>query len=119
MDIPGIANTAPTAEYLITIRIPEILPKNANESKHKLKRLALLYPDGMPFETWQDYFIYIAAHELRHSWQFQRTARTGQRGKGEHDATKFAYARLSQWRTATGRPAIEPVKQPNPFKPNT
>jgi len=113
--IPAIANVAETFQYLVIIRLArnsEIMPSNI---KPGVKRLLRGYPEGLPLEGWEDVIVYVAAHEARHIWQFQRTKRTGKRGKGEYDAEKFAFPRLNAWRLTTGRSNTSPIKQPNPF----
>jgi hypothetical protein len=108
--IPTIANVAESSRYLVVIRLarkPEILPRNI---KPGVKRLLRGYPDGFPLEGWEDVFIYVAAHEARHIWQFQRTKRTDKRGLGEYDAEKFAFQRLNAWRQTTGRPTVPAIK---------
>jgi hypothetical protein len=106
--IPAISNTAESSRYLVVIRLarnPKILPTNIKPS---VKRLLRGYPDGFPLEGWEDVFVYVAAHEARHIWQFQRTLRTGKGGKREYDAEKFAFQRLNAWRQTTGRSDIPP-----------
>ena len=113
--IPPVANVAKTSRFLIVIRLAPSnrLPKKA--SLHKSKMARRLYPNGLPIERWEDALVYVAAHEARHIWQYQRKRRTGRGGKGEHDAIKFGARRLNAWREQTGRDPIKRVKQPNPF----
>ena len=114
-DIPREANVARTSNALITISIPaDGVPKRTWCQKC-LKRIAKLWPEGIPLENWQDWLVYIGAHEFRHVWQAQRRERTGRAGKCEYDASKFGLKRLNAWREATGREPVPAVKQPNPF----
>ncbi|MEM7130239.1 MAG: hypothetical protein AAF702_28165 [Chloroflexota bacterium] len=111
--IPNIANVSPKAQYLITMRMGNEVP---DTSWTNVKRIKNLYPNGIPIDSWEDNFILYMAHEFRHIWQYQRTERTGKRGKGEYDAEKFAFKRLNEWREHTDRESVEPVKQANPFQ---
>lgn len=105
-------------KYLITLKIP---PRKNNDNVtelcywSRLKRLQLIYPDGFPLETWEDQVIKLTAHEFRHIWQFQRSRKTGKRGKGEYDAEKHALVILNKWRIYTNRQPIPKQKQRNPF----
>jgi len=108
--IPAISNTAESSRFLVVIRLarkPKILPTSIKPS---VKRLLRGYPDGFPLEGWEDVFVYVAVHEARHIWQFQRTSRTGKGGKREYDAEKFAFQRLNAWRQTTGRSDIPRLK---------
>ncbi len=112
-ELPSLAKVASKTEYLITLRMPkEYIPEITWTPIVGINRL---WPQGIPLDSWQDIFLFIAAHEFRHIWQFQRTARTGRAGKGEYDCEKFAHSRLNQWRQATDRQPVLPIKQPNPF----
>lgn len=115
--IPKMAQTATKSHTLITIRIPNRLPKTTRQGRD-LKGIQKKWPSGIPLETWQDCLVFIAAHEFRHAWQGQRRARRGDRTrrKGEYDADKHAHNRLNAWRVATDRFPIPPVQQPNPFR---
>lgn len=121
--VPSMANVAETTRMLITLHLPSTADSNrwpkAVWNGHSLKRIRLIYPH-VPFDGWRDCTVYIAAHEFRHCWQEDRRQRCkikGRRpsGKGEHDAEKHAIRILNLWRVSTGRTAIAPVKQPNPF----
>lgn len=74
-------------------------------------RTRRLYPDGIPIEIWQDAVIHDAARSFRF---IQRYARKTS-GKGQYDAEKHAHKILNRWREATGRKAVLPVKQADPF----
>jgi hypothetical protein len=115
--VPGIANVYNDVEYLITIRIPPDSNQLPKKALSKVKRIQRLWPNAIPLEDWRDCLLLVAAHEFRHVWQYQRTRRSGQRGKGEYDAEKFAMTRLNEYRRATERDPIPAVKQPNPFSP--
>jgi len=98
-----------SVEYLVRLFIPATIPLKAWTN---VKRIRKMYPDGLPpFESEADAVVMLAAHEFRHIWQY----RNRKSGKGEYDAEKFAFRRLNDYREHTGRPRIDPVKQPNPF----
>ena len=106
-----------STRYLITLNLPEKqTSNNFNQYPYwkKLKRLQLAYPEGFPFDSWDDQVIHIVAHEFRHIWKFQRS----KKGKGEYDAEMHALKILNRWREVTGRYAVQKAKQPNPFTNN-
>ena len=105
----GYVNIALTTVYLITLGIPDHVPETTWTSLEGIKKL---WPDGIPLESWQDVFLWIAAHEFYHTKRF----RAGKLKGSEYRPEKFANTRLNQWRVYTGREAIEPIKQPNPFE---
>lgn len=113
--LPYQANVASTTKHLITFKFPykpEAMPQNAWTN---VKRIKKLWPNKIPFDSWEDAVLFVAAHEFRHIWQHLREKRIGKGGKLEYDATKFAHIRLNQWREETGRIAVPAIKQPNPF----
>ena len=107
--IPAIANVAPDAIYLITMGLD--MNDVPDHTWTKLKTIEKLWPGGIPLDDWEDAFVWLAAHELYHTKRY----RTGKLMGSEYRPTKFAFNRLNEWRVATGRKAIQPVKQPNPF----
>lgn len=108
--IPDSVDCAATSRYVVMLRFGEWTGqmKRINPQATVRRR----YPDGVKFETWQDMVVYVAAHEFRHIWQYQRTERTGKRGKREADAEKFAVRRLNEWREETGRVPLPETKEP-------
>ncbi len=107
--IPHMANVAKATKRLITIGLGATWD---NGSTNPIgKRIRRLWPEGIVLDGWQDGLVYIGAHEFRHAWQKMNH----KRGKGEYDAEKHAHKMLNRWREHTGRAAVPPIKQPNPF----
>lgn len=121
-------------EFVVLLRVPaefhvigdELHPHRSNLRFHpyyrRFKRLQAKFPEGFPYERWEDEFVQIAAHEFRHVWQYQRAKRKGKYGnggKGEYDAEVHGCKLLNKYREATGRHVIEPRKQevPASFSP--
>lgn len=101
--IPALANVASHSQFLVIIALSRRrrgLPATVHLGS---KRLARHFAQGVPVEGWQDLFLFVAAHEARHIWQFRRRRATGQGGLREVDAEQYALARLDEWRRAGGR----------------
>ena len=116
----GLSCNPTGIRYLITLQFP-LYPVNYPSdtvNSYKLKRLDAKWPNGIPFDGWQDAVVHIAAHEFRHIWQFRKPGNTLFRrnlSASEYDAEKYSYNKLNKWREATNRVPVEAIKQPNPF----
>lgn len=95
--IPSISNVAPSARWLVSLRIPY-------SGSHELPRRNQCYPrketSSAPWprydvHTWQEDVFRIAAHEARHIVQFGEGGR-----RGEMDAERRAVAALNRWKNA-------------------
>jgi hypothetical protein len=104
--IPGLARVAPQSRFLVIVALSRVQKRLPERVHLGSKRLARGFPGGVPVAGWEDLFLYIAAHEARHIWQFRRRRATGRRGLREVDAEQFALARLDAWRRATGRAGL-------------
>lgn len=100
--IPGIANVDPASHYLVIIALSRSKKRLPDRVYLGSKRLARHFSDGVPVSGWEELFLYIAAHEARHIWQFRRRRTTGEGGLREVDAEKYALARLQAWRLVQG-----------------
>lgn len=108
-------SVARSSRYLVTLRVPKQQNLTNLDQHHyywEYKRVRLAYPDGFPFDSWEDEFVQLAAHEFRHVWQF----RNNKKGKGEYDAEMHGLRILNEWRQLSWRPVIHRAKQPNPFR---
>lgn len=112
-----------TITHLITLKFPlrpDGYPSRTGNS-YNLKRLDARWPDGIPYDDWQDAVVCLAAHEFRHIWQFRKRYAMMKQGRrvpklGEYDAEKYSHNRLNEWRRYTHRAPVESAKQPNPFR---
>ena len=103
----------PSVEYLIRLFIPATDARMIGPAFSHVKRIQQLYPNPPQLATAEDAIVFLAAHEFRHIAQYRHR----RKGKGEHDAEKWAFAMLAKWYVATDRVPVLPVKQPNPFSP--
>lgn len=86
---------------------------------YDLKHIHRRWPHGFPFDDFRDAVVYLAAHEFRHVWQYDRLVRARRQrrkvsSKCEHDAELFALRRLNQYRLETGRDIVTEEKQEVP-----
>lgn len=106
--IPRLANVEPVSRFLVIVALSRVKKRLPGSVHLGSKRLARHFPDGVPVSGWEDLFLFIAAHEARHIWQFRRRRASGQGGLREVDAERYALARLDAWRLANGRAPILP-----------
>ncbi len=103
-----------TAKWLVILNTPSnpVVQKRTFTDMRSIKKL---WPKGLPLEEADDYLVWLAAHEFRHVWQYQRTDRTGKMDNAEYEAEKFSMRGVNEWREHTGRKPTPAIKQPNPF----
>lgn len=88
--IPAISNAPKSSQYLVVVAIgtPDKFPVAEYYSNQKYKRLI-----PVTFETWQEAFVSVLAHELRHIYQFRNN-----KPCSEVDASKIGYKKLMEYR---------------------
>lgn len=104
--VPHFANVVDGAHYLVTIglaRSRALLPKTIDPMTKSVQKE---HPQGVKVRDWEDIFIYVAAHEARHIWQFNARRESGKQPISEVDAEKYAIERLTDWVANPGQPAF-------------
>lgn len=86
--IPSFSNAPPSAEYLVTIRLPKVVEKVSWNSQRRGRRWPVYAT-----HDWQELLVVIASHEAKHVEQF----RDG-RPRSEVACEHWARHRLSKYR---------------------
>ena len=108
--VPKIANVIDGANYLVTIGLARTRASLPNRIGPGTKTEQKRYPDGIAVRSWEDIFVFVAAHEARHIWQFKARRIAGNQPISEVDADRYAIKKLSEWRIINGWEPIIPER---------